>query len=121
MGWIGIGVVAQDYQGCFLGARFFTQKILIDPQGAEAIAAPAAVLFSKDVGFSNCGHFIEGVKQELGGFQSYYVTHVKREANSAAHTLAKAASKEVLNSVWLEDIPDNIRGIITRELVVPRS
>jgi len=46
---------------------------------------------------------------------------VKREANSAAHTLAKAASKEVLNSVWLEDIPDKICGIITRELVVPRS
>jgi hypothetical protein len=48
MGWIGIGMVARDYQGYFLGARFFTQKILIDPQGAEDIAALAAVLFSKE-------------------------------------------------------------------------
>jgi hypothetical protein len=46
---------------------------------------------------------------------------VKREANSAAHTLAKAASKEVLNSICLEDILDNICKIVTRELVVPKS
>jgi len=124
--------------GIFLGARCFTQKLLIDPHGVEAIAALAAVLFSKDVGFfdvalqlvqeintvllsfSSCGHFIEGIKHELGSFKSYYVTHVKRKANSAAHTLAKAASKEVLNSIWLDDILDSICGIVTRELVVNR-
>jgi hypothetical protein len=46
---------------------------------------------------------------------------VKREANLAAHTLAKAASKEVLNYVWLKDISDSIFGIVTRELVISRS
>jgi hypothetical protein len=50
-GWIGIGVIARDYQGCFLGVRSFTQKILIDPHGAEAIVALASVMFSKEVSF----------------------------------------------------------------------
>jgi hypothetical protein len=30
------------------------QKILIDPHGAEAIAALATMLFSKEVGFFRC-------------------------------------------------------------------
>jgi hypothetical protein len=38
---------------------------------------------------------------KLGGFRFYYVTHVKREINSAVHILAKATLKKVLNSVWL--------------------
>jgi hypothetical protein len=82
---------------------------MIDPHGAEAIATLAAVLFSKEVGFfdvifegdalqivqeintvlpsySNCGHFIEGVKQELGSFRSYYVTREARSEFSCPYT-----------------------------------
>lgn len=127
-----------------LWGRSVTHKLVVDPIGAEAIAALTAVLFSMEVGFfevifegdalqivkevnsdilfiHNFVHFIEGIKHELGNFRSSSVVHVRREANLAAHTLAKEAANNFIDTVWLEDIPSSIFGIVSREFVVPRS
>jgi hypothetical protein len=52
-GCIGLGIIARDSVGNFLGARCLTQKIMTDPHTAEALATSCAVSFSKDVGFFN--------------------------------------------------------------------
>jgi len=67
------------------------------------------------------GHFIEGIKEELDTFRSYLVIHVRKEANFAAHTLAKDAATTGNDLSWLEDIPISICDIVIRKQVVRRS
>jgi len=49
---------------------------------------------------------------------SFRVVHTRREANSVAHTLAKAASAQIKDSIWLEKVLSFISDIVCRELVV---
>jgi hypothetical protein len=58
------------------------------------------------------GHFIEGIKEELGTFRSYSVVHVRREANFAAHTLTRDVATTGNDHSWLEDIPISICDIV---------
>jgi hypothetical protein len=44
---------------------------------------------------------------------------VKKEANSAAHALAKAAVFNVLDSIWMEETPPYVSHIIFRSLHDP--
>jgi len=85
---IGIGIVARDEHGNFLGARAITKKVVTTPNVAEAMAALEAILFCKQAGFFNvllegdakqvvndvnhgslnlstAGHFIEGIILEM--------------------------------------------------------
>jgi hypothetical protein len=45
--------------------------------------------------------------------------HVKREANSAAHGLAREAVTHIVDSIWMEEILPWIYDIVIRELLVP--
>ena len=47
---------------------------------------------------------IEGVKLSLHCFKAWKVTHTHREANAAAHQLARKASAVSDCNVWVEDI-----------------
>lgn len=81
---IGIGIVARDEYGNFLGIRAITKNVVTNPKVAEAMAALEAILFCKQAGFFNVllegdakqvvnkvnhgsinlstgGHFIEGI------------------------------------------------------------
>jgi ribonuclease HI len=81
---IGIGIVARDEYGNFLGARAITKMVVTTSKVAEAMAALEAILFCKQAGFfivllegdakqvvnevnhgsinmSIGGHFIEGI------------------------------------------------------------
>jgi hypothetical protein len=67
------------------------------------------------------GHFIESIQHELQGLSTSIIVFVPRECNSAAHVLANEAVANNVDSVWLEDIPRSISGIVIREQVVPKS
>jgi hypothetical protein len=41
--------------------------------------------------------------------------HVKREANEAAHGLAKLVAREKTDKVWMEEIPSSIYSILILE------
>jgi hypothetical protein len=41
--------------------------------------------------------------------------HVKRGANGAAHGLAKIATREQIEKIWMEEILSNIYNILTIE------
>jgi hypothetical protein len=92
-GCIGLGIVAWDCMGGFLGARSMMQPVVVDPMTTEAMATLWAMQFSKEEGFfevifegdaayvvfklhsdppylSKIGHFIKSIIQELQGLRS---------------------------------------------------
>lgn len=141
---IGIGVIARDMGGCFLGARSITKQVLVvvDPLMAEVMVALQAVIFSREAGFfeaifegdalqivkavkvttpnlSKIGLFIESIKTELSFLRCASFVHVSRNCNEAAHVLAKEASSFLIDSVCLEEIPRCIASIVLGEQVGP--
>jgi hypothetical protein len=109
----------------------FFQKIKADAHLAETIAALGEVKFSTEAGFfdaicewdatkvvadinseppylSNTSHFIENIHMEKLRLRSCLFVFAPREANLAAHTLAKEAICNKNDMCWLEDVPSNI-------------
>jgi ribonuclease HI len=140
-GQVGLGIIVRDCEGFVLVARSTTFFLAIDPTMAEAWAALQAVLFCKELGFfyicfegdslqvvkesstnlgnmSRYGHILEGIKSGLQSFRSANIVYVKREANSAAHGLARAAVTHIVDSIWMEEIHPQIYDIVIRELIV---
>jgi hypothetical protein len=63
---------------------------------------------------SSVDHLVEGIRNEVGFLITYSFVHVARGLNEAAHILAKIAITNVVDDVWLEEIPYCILEIITR-------
>jgi hypothetical protein len=61
------------------------------------------------------GHLIDGIKEILGKLRPWRVEHVKGDANSTAHILAREAFPCVIDWVWVEEIPNCICDIVTKE------
>jgi len=62
---------------------------------------------------------VEGIKAGLSPLRSWSIGHVKN-ANTAAHTIAKYAILCVIDKVWVEETLNCICGIISREFCAPR-
>jgi len=45
----------------------------------------------------------------------WQIRHTRIAANYAAHGLAKATVKQIMDSVWIEEIPKSIRDIVILE------
>jgi ribonuclease HI len=120
--YVGIGVVAWDHHGNFMGVRAITKTVVGSPKVAEAMAALEAVLFCKEAGFFNvilegnvkqvvndfnAGRtdlwvaelFVEDIQSKLEGLMYVNVVHVGRDSNNVAHVLAKETSAKILNIV----------------------
>jgi ribonuclease HI len=106
----------------------------LDPTTAEATAALHAVELCRDVGIQNLilegdslavvkaiesrvqtnhyyGQIIEDIRVVLSSRRSWSVRHTKREANGAAHGLAKEATRCFSDKIWLEDSPSCFRTL----------
>lgn len=66
---------------------------------------------------SRYGHILDGIKSGLESFRSANIVHVKRDANSVAHGLARAAVTHIVDSIWMEEISPQIYDIVIRKLV----
>jgi hypothetical protein len=137
-GRVGLGFIVRDSQGSCLAARSLSIDIQADAPVAEAMAAANAVLFCKELGFSNVlfegdalqvikaievedpclrnyGHIIDCIRREINSLENGRFIHVKREANNAAHTPAKLATIHVTLPTWKGDVPPSIGDIVRRE------
>jgi hypothetical protein len=64
---------------------------------------------------SRYGHEIEDIKELLKFFTSWQALHARRLLNTAAHNLAKQASKAVMDKVWWGFTPECILDIVRAE------
>ncbi len=140
--YVGIGIVARDHSGNFMGARAITKKVIGSPTLAETMATLEAVLFCKECGFfevilegdakqvvndvnagktdlSAAGLFVDDILSELKGLRYVKVAHIGRNSNNVAHVLAKEASAKFLDMAWLEDVPDFLVYAVNRDRLYP--
>ena len=73
-------------------------------------------LQSEQKDLSPIGPIIEEVRQLLASMESWRITWVRREANGAAHLLAKEAVSNNLCKVWLHVPPDFILRTVSDEI-----
>jgi ribonuclease HI len=62
-GYVGVGIIARDHMGLFLGARSIVYKLKVQTKIAESIAALGAVLFRKEADF--CDVIFEGDAKQV--------------------------------------------------------
>ena len=110
----------------------------MDPCAAEAWAGVKAIRWGLELGlsavqvegdaknvveainsagknWSKIGHIVEDMQQLLRNFTQWKVDVVSRDANNAAHTLAKLAVSQGVNRLWMGVIPECIRQIVLAE------
>ncbi|XP_059445445.1 uncharacterized protein LOC132177210 [Corylus avellana] len=136
-GIMGFGIIVRDWVGKVFTAKIFSQNGALEPTAAEAMAVFYGVKFCQENGLhkiiiesdanrvttaiqnrggKTCrfGHLMDDILLILGSFPSE-VRHVKRKANKAAHGLTRAAIKQVIDAIWVEEIPPCIRNIVLTE------
>jgi hypothetical protein len=103
------------------------------------VGALYAVQFCKDVGFfyvlfegnantvvkkinsappfflSKIGQLIENILDELQSFRLAKFSFIPKKCNMATLTLAKEATRNKVEHIWLEDFPLNILSIVASE------
>lgn len=135
---IGVGVLVRDYHDLVHAALSRTLQLLLELVVAEAMGALIAAEFSRDLGihdiqiegdsllvvkairesgtqWSSYGQIVGDARVVLNNLRSWFIAHVKRDANSAAHVLAKEAVRHVNDQIWMEEVPMCIYDIITLE------
>ena len=131
----GIGVVVRNDLGQVMAS--LAEKLAMPPtvEILEAMAARRAMIFmeelrlhraifegdsetvvkalSRDCPDRSCiGHIVKDCKSLMGCFQTNSFSHVRRQSNGVAHTLARRARKSSPLSVWMESIPPDISYLV---------
>jgi hypothetical protein len=137
---MGLGIVGRDHNGQICLAVADCRRFLTDPTSAEALAAWKSATLCVRLGFPDVllegdslevvqalnreestwgryGALINDTKHQLQQLNSWRVCHVKRQANEAAHSLAKFAISVGEERVWTEDFPLCLRNIVNAETV----
>jgi ribonuclease HI len=134
---MGMGIIVRDHYGQVKAAWSFTKEGLFEPAAAEATAlvhglnlckallienlvieGDSQVVISvvqKDPTSCRYGHLIEYIKAILSSFSRWQIGHVSRDPNKAAHGLAKAATRNVIERNRIDSTPDCICDIVETE------
>jgi hypothetical protein len=91
------------------------QHLHIEGDALEIVQA----LLLQESCWSRYGFLVEDTRTLLNSFQSWQVSHVRREANEVAHRLAKVAITQSLNYVWRDSPPSFIHSIVLAEQEFP--
>ncbi|XP_042969118.1 uncharacterized protein LOC122301808 [Carya illinoinensis] len=139
-GRIGIGAVVRDSQGLVIGTLRAQRSLKGCSSDAEAYGLLVAAVFcrelglqqvcfegdskhvvnlllSKEVDWSMGGCLVEDARKILNSSIRWTASHVKREANKAAHQLAKSALEESEDVYDIEVCPQCIKSIVASELL----
>lgn len=79
----------------YLARRLVFFYVILDGGALQIVTT----IFMKCPNWNRFGHFNEGIKEQALLFRSFSASHVRNEANSTSHLLAKAASTQVLDDV----------------------
>jgi ribonuclease HI len=137
-GRIGMGFLLRDKHGKVQAARSMTKKCHVDPTSAEAMAMLQGIIWCAELGIQNVivegdaqtiisalregnqsnasfGHLVDDMRLVLQSMTEWKAAHVRREANGAAHILAKLATRNVIDQIWMYSTPDCICDIVLQE------
>jgi hypothetical protein len=106
-----------DRVGAELGRRLGLQSLMLEGDASVVIEA----LRREGEDLSRFGNVILETKELLKGFHFWEANLVRREGNNAAHLLARHATKQELNQVWVDSFPSCISGTICNELHLSNS
>ena len=131
----GLDVVIRNIEGAIMASM--SQQIPLPTTVAQvkALAARRAAAFALEVGINKAileddsetivkelmestpslalhGHLLQDVKSLQNSFNFLSFTHVHRQGNNVAHTLARRAIKQPNLTVWMEDVPPDIRQLV---------
>jgi len=121
-----------------LAAKAKVYPHIVDPATGEALGAWNAVLLRcqlnladvilegdsftvvaalkrTDPCLTSYGNLIDEAKQGLGCMNPVVIQYALREANQAAHILAKIAISQLLDKEWFEECPSSIQNVISVE------
>ncbi|KAL4355028.1 hypothetical protein GQ457_06G021420 [Hibiscus cannabinus] len=122
------GVIGQNNRGMIMAACSFPHRDVVDAFAAEAYACKQAVLLAKDLGFLRAiieGDSLKLIKKLISdradrsiiylivhkikilawSFTSISFCFVRREANNAAHVLARECRGYLVPRYWMEEAP----------------
>ncbi|PON69334.1 Ribonuclease H-like domain containing protein [Trema orientale] len=137
-GLVGIGAIIRNHQGEVLGALANKLDGTMSVVEAEAVALLRILKWAKDVGvpidaieidalsmltlYSDrecCLSQLKGLLLDinilLSSFLGVSLVHVRREANNAAHGLARFSLRINEELVWLDSIPPPIVSVVLME------
>jgi ribonuclease HI len=132
---MGMGIILRDHEGKVRAAWSLSRPGLMDTIAAEATALFYGMKLRKELGVSNLvvegdskvvisaiqqrdasssrfGHLIDDIVVVLSSSPSWQMMHVRRDSNHAAHELAKAALKNVIDRRWDFSFPECIGDIV---------
>ena len=135
----GTGVVIRNSAGLVMASCSQCLSQAYSNDEVEAFAAAKALSFAAEIGISKAvlegdsltiikalstdqrslssfGPLIDDAKFSSVNFDQLHYSHVKRECNFAAHSLAKFASNILDFQVWMEDVPLQISYVIQANL-----
>jgi ribonuclease HI len=136
---MGFGAIVRDHNGYVCAAKCMRIDGSQTPVVGEALAAVAAMEFGNEQGLPDIilegdslqvvlaikeegpnlrtyGHIVDDVKLLLNTCRSWMVGHVKREANRAAHGLAKEGLSSPNARIWINDLRACIFNIVLLEI-----
>jgi ribonuclease HI len=132
---MGVGILIRNEDGGIVAARALQIPFVVDPLQAEALASWYGVSFGREMGGTKVilegdslvvmlalmreevrnqahGLLLEDIRSTFSNFLSLEVHHIQREANMAAHVLAKYALSRSLDKIWLGECPPFILSIV---------
>ena len=136
--YIGVGVVVRDGNGLVSAAKSTTIFAIYELAAKEVLAAWQTAKFYRDLGlfdiilegdslmvtralegkgesWQRFGQIVEDTKIVLRSFRHWRISHVRREANGAAHGLANEVIRMIMDKVWMEEAPNCISTIVSLE------
>ena len=134
-------MVIRENNGAMLASCSEKLHQAYKPDEVEALVALKAVTLARDLGFrkailegdflslmkalkskndslSPTGLLVDDVKWVASSFERLVYSHVKRNSNRVAHSLAKNALRILDLQVWMEDVPSHITSILDLDVIV---
>ena len=134
----GVGVVIRNKRGEVMAS--LSEKIVMPAsvEVLEMLAARRAAIFVSELGFKNAwfegdaegvvrslrdgdssnafvGHLVKDFISIGGLFQTYSISHIRRQGNSVAHALAREVRMSFPLLIWIEDVPPNVLIFVTKD------
>ena len=134
-----MGVVIRNHDGLVIASLSEVVPLPSTIIEVETLVAHWIVEFALELGFdnivlkgdsevlikllNNCnrslapfGHIMNDIIFLASHFTCFSVTHVQRQCNKVAHSLARRAISSSPSSVWMEDVQPNFLSVIQADL-----